>query len=105
MPLAKTFPITQEKVPLDPTSLIITLLLAALMLASSLAPASAAEDSAHSSDRLQCSELATLPNELGVAGQTVGLHNDALIVAGGANFPLPIWETEKVWFDNQFWPF
>ena len=31
--------------------------------------------------------LPPLPNEHGVAGPFVGVHNDALIVAGGANFP------------------
>ena len=30
--------------------------------------------------------LPDLPNELGVAGPFVGVHNGALIVAGGANF-------------------
>lgn len=32
-------------------------------------------------------QLPQLPDELGVAGPFVGVHNDALIVAGGANFP------------------
>ena len=32
-------------------------------------------------------KLPDLPDELGVAGPFVGVHNDALIVAGGANFP------------------
>ncbi|WP_153558496.1 sodium:solute symporter family transporter [Roseimaritima sediminicola] len=44
-------------------------------------------------------ELPSLPDELGVAGPFVGVHNDALIVAGGANFPQPVWETDKVWHD------
>lgn len=43
--------------------------------------------------------LPDLPDALGVAGPFVGVHNDALIVAGGANFPLPVWETDKVWHD------
>ncbi|EMI52648.1 sodium:solute symporter family transporter [Rhodopirellula sallentina] len=37
------------------------------------------------------------PNELGVAGPFVGTSNNALIVAGGANFPRPVWDNEKVW--------
>jgi SSS family solute:Na+ symporter len=49
------------------------------------------------------SELPTLPDEHGFAGPFVGVHNDALIVAGGANFPnKPIWETSKVWHDGIF---
>ena len=39
----------------------------------------------------------------GVAGPFVGVHNDALIVAGGANFPnKPLWETGKVWHDKVY---
>ncbi len=39
----------------------------------------------------------------GVAGPFVGVHNDALIVAGGANFPgKPLWETDKVWHDKIY---
>ncbi len=38
--------------------------------------------------------------ELGVAGAFVGVHNDALIVAGGANFPEPFWETERTVHDD-----
>ena len=51
-------------------------------------------------DRLSWSELPPLPGELGVAGPFAGVHNDALIVAGGANFPLPVWESDKVWHDR-----
>ena len=40
-----------------------------------------------------------LPDELGVAGPFAGVHNDALIVAGGANFPKPVWDSEKQWHD------
>jgi len=39
----------------------------------------------------------------GIAGPFVGVHNDALIVAGGANFPdKPLWETGKVWHDKIY---
>ncbi|QEG41466.1 sodium:solute symporter family transporter [Roseimaritima ulvae] len=43
--------------------------------------------------------LPDLPDALGVAGPFAGVHNDALIVAGGANFPQPVWERVKVWHD------
>ena len=51
-------------------------------------------------------ELPPLPNELGVAGPFAGVHlakeksDEVLIVAGGANFPRPVWENEKVWHDR-----
>ncbi|MEM8912156.1 MAG: sodium/solute symporter [Planctomycetota bacterium] len=44
--------------------------------------------------------LPPLPGELGVAGPYAGVHNDALIIAGGANFPRPVWENEKAWQDR-----
>ncbi len=37
--------------------------------------------------RLAVKALPDLPDPIGVAGPFVGVHNDALIVAGGANFP------------------
>jgi SSS family solute:Na+ symporter len=43
--------------------------------------------------------LPDLPDELGVAGPFVGVHNDVLIVAGGANFGRPVWESPKQWHD------
>ena len=52
---------------------------------------------------LDWSALPPIPNELGLAGPIVGVHNDALIVAGGANFPnKPLWETSKVWHDEIY---
>ncbi|AQQ09112.1 N-acetylneuraminate epimerase precursor [Sedimentisphaera cyanobacteriorum] len=51
-------------------------------------------------------ELAVLPaaqgqcDALGVAGPYSGVSNNALIVAGGANFPKPYWENSKVWLDD-----
>ena len=54
-----------------------------------------------SSERtLRWSELPSLPDPVGVAGPFAGVHKDALIVAGGANFPLPVWESEKQWHDS-----
>jgi len=38
----------------------------------------------------------------GLAGPFCGIHNDALIVAGGANFPRPVWESKKVWHDDIY---
>ncbi|MCA9126718.1 MAG: sodium/solute symporter [Planctomycetales bacterium] len=46
---------------------------------------------------LRWQEISNLPNELGVAGPFVGVHRQALIIAGGANFPQPVWESEKSW--------
>lgn len=44
-----------------------------------------------------------LEKNIGVAGPFVGVHNDALIVAGGANFPdKPLWDTDKVWHDKIY---
>jgi solute:Na+ symporter, SSS family len=49
---------------------------------------------------LDWQRLPDLPNELGVAGPFVGVHNGALIVAGGANFARPVWESDKRWHDT-----
>jgi SSS family transporter len=49
------------------------------------------------SEFLAWQALPDLPGQLGVAGPFVGVHRGALIVAGGANFPSPFWETEKAW--------
>lgn len=65
---------------------------------SSIARAEAPEPS----PRLQWSTLPPIPDELGFAGPFVGTHNGGLIVAGGANFPRPVWENEKVWH-NRIW--
>ena len=49
-------------------------------------------------------EAPPLPDPIGGAGPFADAHNDALIVAGGANFPeAPPWEDgEKVWHDRVF---
>jgi SSS family transporter len=59
---------------------------------------------AHAQDtqRLNWSRLPTWPDPLGVAGPFVGVHQDRVIVAGGANFPLPVWESAKVW-RSEIW--
>jgi len=51
---------------------------------------------------LSWDELPPIPDKLGVAGPFAGVHNDALIVAGGANFPQPVWENDKIWHDSIF---
>jgi SSS family solute:Na+ symporter len=51
---------------------------------------------------LEWKPLPELPSELGVAGPFTGVHNDTLIVAGGANFPEPVWENPKVWHDTIY---
>ena len=60
-------------------------------------------------DLLKWEKLSKLPpvngqeENPGVAGPFVGIHNDALIIAGGANFPgKPLWETDKVWHDEIY---
>lgn len=51
-------------------------------------------------DELHWERFATLPNELGVAGPFAGLHHGVLLIAGGANFPRPVWENDKAWVDD-----
>ena len=62
---------------------------------------SAASAIAAEQARLASKALPDLPDSIGVAGPFVGVHNDALIVAGGANFPVPaggdLWEVPKVY--------
>ena len=64
------------------------------------AQADAKEAAAALRASLDWQSLPDLPDELGVAGPFVGIHNDALIVAGGANFPQPVWDNDKVWHDR-----
>ncbi|REK19608.1 MAG: sodium:solute symporter [Planctomycetota bacterium] len=49
-------------------------------------------------------QLPPIPDDEGFAGPLVGVHDDALIVAGGANFPaLRPWQGgTKVWYDTVF---
>lgn len=48
-------------------------------------------------------QIATLPDSLGVAGACAGVSNGALLVAGGANFPEPLFEGgEKVWASSVY---
>ena len=53
----------------------------------------------------QLPELPPIPGrpiQPGLAGPFCGIHNDALIVAGGANFPPPVWESQKVWHGDIY---
>ena len=63
---------------------------------------SAAAAKSESVNYLDWSNLPDLPDSLGRAGVFAGVHEDALIVAGGANFPQPIWESDKVWYDDIY---
>jgi SSS family transporter len=57
-----------------------------------------------SAQQLRWDELPPLPDTIGFGGPFAGVHNDALIVAGGANFPeAPPWEDgQKVWYDDIY---
>ncbi len=63
-----------------------------------------ATDSPIASARLSWKALPSLPNPLGVAGPFVGVHQGVVIVAGGANFPEPVWSNAKRWLDD-IWVF
>ena len=60
----------------------------------------AQEGDAHS---LAFTSLPDLPDPLGFGGPLTGIHGEALIVAGGANFPIPLVDGgAKVWHDRIF---
>ncbi len=59
-----------------------------------------AEAASEARASLDWQQLPDFPDELGVAGPFVGVHNDVLIVAGGANFPRPVWKNDKAWHDK-----
>ena len=56
------------------------------------------------SDVLRWEPLPPLPDPQGFAGAYVGVAGDALLVAGGANFPggRPWDGAPKVWYDDVF---
>ncbi|MCC9658638.1 sodium:solute symporter family transporter [Rhodopirellula halodulae] len=75
----------------------------ACWLASMFGPASIGADDAikRASDvQMTWEPMPPLPNPLGVAGPFVGVDSDHLIIAGGANFPTPVWENQKRWHDR-----
>lgn len=80
---------------MKPTAVILILLAFGL-------PGVLADDESPVPEMLSWQELPSLPDELGVAGPFCGVHNEALIVAGGANFPRPVWENEKAWHDQIY---
>lgn len=45
-----------------------------------------------------------IPNNVGLNGSFTGIHNNALIIAGGANFPnVPVWDGgKKVWHKSVY---
>ena len=57
------------------------------------------EDDLDTPSMLSWTEMPALPDELGVAGPFVGVHDNALIIAGGTNFSRPVWENDKLWGD------
>jgi N-acetylneuraminate epimerase len=59
---------------------------------------------AYAAEPLTWKQLAPLPDKLGVAGAFAGVSGDALLVAGGANFPdqMPWDGGTKVWHDEVF---
>ncbi len=46
---------------------------------------------------LHWQRLDDLPEPLGVAGPIVGVHEETLMIAGGANFSRPVWDNPKRW--------
>ncbi len=58
---------------------------------------SAPGSSSSSGAALEWQALPPIPDELGVAGPLVGVHNDFLVVGCGANFAKPVWENTKRW--------
>lgn len=77
---------------------------ATLVLALAASNPDAAEQQPAGPPLLRWSELPELPEPIGFAAPFAGVSGDALIVAGGANFPeAPPWEGgRKVWHDRIF---
>ncbi|NQT52162.1 galactose oxidase, partial [bacterium] len=54
-------------------------------------------------DPLRWEKLPPLPDALGFGGPYAGVANGALVVAGGANFPVSLFRGgKKVWYDKTF---
>jgi len=81
-----------------------SLLVACVAVACLAAKFTAAEEPRQTGRVLAWDTLPPLPDPVGFAGVYAGVSNDALIVAGGANFPqAPPWAGgEKVWHDSIF---
>ena len=84
----------------------ICFLLCAIVVASFCSGSNANETEAQ--ERLLFERLESLPNEIGVAGPIVGIHNEKMIVAGGANFTTAddpnLWTAPKKYLD-EIWMF
>lgn len=76
--------------------LLTTLLVTALLLGSHCVAQARGDAGA---GFLTWERLPDLPADLGVAGPFVGVSDGVLIVAGGANFPAPTWESDKAYHD------
>lgn len=74
----------------------------AILITALLLLTGASVRAADESQMLQWNELPAMPDTLGVAGPFVGIDHEAVIVAGGANFPKPVWESNKVWRDDAY---
>lgn len=57
---------------------------------------------AHGQLTLDWQPLPDLPDPTGLAGPFVGVDDDVLIVAGGANFAPPVWDHGKRWHDRVY---
>lgn len=81
----------------------VLLLVVGLLLWVPSATLHAQEHPSTSGRLLSWSQLPDLPESLGVAGACAGVSGDALIVAGGAHFPVSLFEGgEKVWTDSVY---
>lgn len=82
----------------------IRLVVFSLLVCLMVVTTNATEDVARS--RLKWESLPDLPDTIGVAGPFVGVHSDALIVAGGANFAEPdaddLWDVPKLYHDDAW---
>ncbi len=74
-----------------------------IVLAMNLFSAAPAADTDPARNILTWDIFARLPDELGVAGPFTGVSGSertVLLVAGGANFPRPVWDSTKIWRDR-----
>ena len=87
----------------SPLQLIALSVIAGLLLTSAPSPAAASATSAAADPPgqleapLEWQSLPAIPDPIGVAGPFTGVHRDHLVVAGGANFALPVWDHPKLW--------
>ncbi len=76
----------------------LTAIAAGFLAAAALAHGAAAQDPG---EALRFESLPDLPAPIGLGGPIVGVHGGALVVAGGANFPVPLADGgAKVWHDE-----